>query len=93
MVFLKKQETVSFKVDVSLAEALKTVPNRSEFIRAAILTALKNCCPVCQGTGALTPAQLKHWAAFAASHTIEECGQCHSMHVVCDEREAIGPSC
>lgn len=93
MVFSKKQETVTFKVDVSLAAALKTMPNRSEFIRSAILTALKNCCPLCQGTGTLTPAQLKHWNTFAANHTIEKCDQCHAIHVICDERNAIGPNC
>lgn len=93
MVFSKKQETVTFKVDASLSEALKTIPNRSEFIRSAILTALKNCCPLCQGTGTLTPAQLKHWAAFAANHTVEKCDQCHAMHVICDEKDARGLKC
>ena len=80
----KKQEIVTFKVDASLAEALKDVPNRSEFIRSAILMALENGCPLCQGTGILTPEQRNHWASFVANHSIEKCDQCNAVHLVCD---------
>lgn len=83
----KKQEIVTFKVDPSLAELLKAIPNRSEFIRSAILTALESGCPLCQGTGTLSPAQLEHWAAFSATHSIKKCDQCNAMHVVCDRKE------
>jgi len=48
-----KQEIVTFKVDEPLREAMRGIPNRSEFIRSAILAALENVCPLCKGTGCL----------------------------------------
>lgn len=78
-----KQSIVTFKAEGSLVQALKALPNRSEFIRAAILSALDNVCPLCQGTGLLTPEQKTHWAKFAEDHALRECGDCHEWHIVC----------
>ena len=78
-----KNAIVTFKADESLAEALQSLPNRSEFIRSAILAALDNACPLCRGTGILTPDQKKHWAGFAADHALQECVECHEWHLVC----------
>ncbi|HIJ79055.1 MAG: hypothetical protein OEY01_08560 [Desulfobulbaceae bacterium] len=83
----KKQETITFKVDEALAESLKQVPNRSEFIRNAILTALDNGCPLCQGTGILSPEQRKHWAGFLDTHSLEKCDKCDAIHLVCEGDE------
>lgn len=80
----KKQETVTFKVDAALAEALKEIPNRSEFIRAAVLVALENGCPLCQGTGILTPEQREHWRSFVVNHSVERCATCNAVHLVCE---------
>ncbi len=80
----KKQETITFKVDDVLAEALKQVPNKSEFIRTALMSALENGCPLCQGTGILTPEQRKHWRGFLDNHTVEKCDECNAVHLVCD---------
>ena len=82
----KKQEIVCFKVDESLLDALKGIPNRSEFIRSAIVSALDGVCPVCKGTGILTPKQQEHWNAFAKDHSIEECEGCHELHLVCSQQ-------
>lgn len=79
----KKEETITFKVDESLAEAMKGVPNRSEFIRTAILAALDNACPLCRGTGILTPDQRRHWEQFARDHSVEECADCHALYLAC----------
>ncbi len=81
-----KQEIITFKGDASLVEAMRGVPNRSEFIRAAVLAALDGACPLCKGTGILTPEQRRHWQAFAADHAVEECGECHAIYVVCANR-------
>lgn len=78
-----KQEVISFKADESLAKAMAGIPNRSEFIRAAVLAALDGVCPLCQGTGILSPEQKEHWQRFSQSHSVEECDQCHAMHLVC----------
>jgi hypothetical protein len=79
----KKQEIVTFKVDQSLWEALRDVPNRSEFIRRAIQTAMDGVCPLCQGTGALSPQQMEHWRRFSEHHHVEKCDDCQAIHLVC----------
>jgi hypothetical protein len=80
---MAKQQIVTFKVDESLLEELQGIPNRSEFIRAAILSALDSGCPLCRGTGVLTPRQKEHWEAFGANHSVEECDECHELRLVC----------
>jgi len=60
-----KDEIVTFKADRSLLEAMRGIPNRSAFIRQAILAALDSACPLCRGTGVLTPDQRRHWAEAA----------------------------
>jgi hypothetical protein len=79
----KKQEIITFKVDETLRRALRGVQNRSEFIRAAILAALDSVCPLCKGCGILTPDQRKHWDAFSKNHALQQCEDCHAVHLVC----------
>ncbi len=67
-----KQDIITFKVDSALSSALQGVGNRSEFIRAAILDALDNTCPLCKGSGALSPKQKEHWARFSEDHSVEQ---------------------
>ena len=78
----KKQEIITFKVDDALRKALQGVPNRSEFIRAAILAALDSVCPLCKGSGILTPDQRKHWDTFSKNHPLRQCADCHAFHLV-----------
>jgi len=80
----KKEEVITFKVDETLARAMKGIPNRSAFIRDAILQALENACPLCGGTGILTPDQRKHWEDFSRDHAVRECDKCHAFHLVCN---------
>jgi len=80
---VRKQEIISFKVDGTLARALQAIPNRSEFIRSAILAALDSACPLCGGTGILSADQREHWRRFAATHELVECGDCHAFHLQC----------
>ena len=83
-----KQEIVSFKLDASLLAAMKSIPNRSQFIRSAILAAMESACPLCGGSGVLSPKQKNHWDRFAESHAVAECRQCHEMHLTCPHDEA-----
>ena len=83
-----KGETVTFKVDQPLAEALKTIPNRSEFIRGAVAAALEGVCPLCQGSGTLTMDQKRHWDSFARRHQLARCDQCHAVHLTCHDGQA-----
>jgi hypothetical protein len=80
----RKHEIITFKADEPLRQAMRGIPNRSEFIRAAILSALDSVCPLCKGGGILTPDQRKHWIAFAEHHAVTECDDCHAVHLVCD---------
>ena len=82
-----KSEIITFKADESLSEALRGIPNRSEFIRAAVLAALDSVCPLCQGTGILSPEQKRHWTSFASDHSVQECRDCHELHLVCARRD------
>ncbi len=78
-----KCDVITFKVDAALREAMKGVPNRSEFIRSAILSASGNICPLCKGQGLLSPDQLEHWRSFSRGHHVTECADCHALHLVC----------
>jgi hypothetical protein len=82
----KKNDVVTFKVDEPLRRAMRGISNRSEFIRAAVLSALESVCPLCKGTGILTPDQRRHWNNFAKNHFLAECADCHAVHLVCDAR-------
>lgn len=80
----KKESIISFKVDNELHEAIKDIPNRSEFIRSAILGALGSVCPLCKGTGMLTKNQKHHWDDFSADHRVRLCDECNEHIIVCE---------
>ena len=81
---MKKIDIISFKAEKELAELLKCLPNRSEFIRNALISALGITCPICQGKGFFSPTQLKHWEKFMKSHSLKDCKVCEGTHLVCD---------
>jgi hypothetical protein len=83
----RKSEIITFKADESLIEAMKAVENRSDFIRAAIMSALENSCPLCGGRGVLTPNQMMHWRELSSDHSIERCADCSEAHLVCSHRQ------
>ena len=84
---MAKPETLTLKVDTSLLEALRGIPNRSLFIRDAILAALESVCPICSGTGVLTPDRKKHWDQFAQTHSLQQCPDCHELHLTCERSD------
>ncbi len=79
----KSQEVITFKVNEDLLVLLKGIENRSEFIRNALLAALDNLCPLCKGSGILTPRKKEHWQEFAEDHRLKECKECHEVTIVC----------
>jgi len=80
----EKAEVITFKAAPGLVAAMEGIRNRSQFIRAAIMSALENICPLCRGVGSLTPKQIEHWDTFAANHSIAECQDCHELHLLCE---------
>jgi len=81
-----KSEVISFKADEALLRAMRGVSNRSEFIRTAILAALDSTCPLCSGTGTLSPNQMRHWNDLASDHSVEQCEDCQEVRLVCSNR-------
>lgn len=79
----QKDEIITFKVDNHLAGILRRLPNRSQFIRTAVLISLDHMCPLCQGSGILSPNQKRHWQDFSRHHGVRECVECGSVHLVC----------
>lgn len=56
----QKQTVVSFRVDHHLAKILESLPDKSAFIREAILRRFHAECPFCQGRGVL-PRAIAEW--------------------------------
>ena len=88
----RKREVITFKADESLLASMAGIANRSEFIRGAILAALDSACPLCTGTGTLTPEQKTHWQAFARSHAVQVCSECNERHLTCTHDPRAGGS-
>ncbi len=91
----KKPEVITFKVDESLLEAMEHIPNRSEFIRHAVQTALEHSCPLCNGTGVLSPEQQDHWKTFStrfpdAKETAEPAPRIAAVHIHTWLRQELG---
>jgi|WetSurMetagenome_2_1015567.scaffolds.fasta_scaffold540912_1 hypothetical protein len=82
-----KSDLITFKVEHSLAELINRLPNKSEFIRNALLGALSKTCPLCQGKGVLTPEQAEHWSRFTEHHRVDRCGDCQAVYLRCDLKE------
>ena len=79
----KKSSVITFKAEDDLLAALEKVPNKSQFIRAAVLNALQETCPLCGGAGFLNERQLKHWKSFTKEHIVHRCGRCDGLAFEC----------
>ena len=54
--------------------------------RAAVLSALDHACPLCQGTGLMSPEQKRHWEAFTRDHAVKHCQECNALYLTCGSR-------
>lgn len=81
----RKQSVITFKADESMQSALEKIPNKSEFIRAAVQSALNETCPFCAGAGVLNPHQRMHWDNFLKAHKVEPCKSCNGVELRCGE--------
>ena len=72
-----KQTVVSFRVDHHLAEVLNRLPDKSAFIREAILRRFHTVCPFCQGRGVM-PKVIADWLGGRIPDSdVVECQCCH----------------
>lgn len=73
----QKQTVVSFRVDQHLAEILNSLPDKSTFIRDAILQRFHAVCPFCKGRGVL-PTMIAEWLeSKVPDYESVECQCCH----------------
>ncbi|MBN1404348.1 MAG: hypothetical protein JW942_07800 [Opitutales bacterium] len=48
---------------------------------------MESTCPLCQGSGIITPQQKEHWDEFMKHHHLERCENCDAVHIVCNEAQ------
>lgn len=59
---VEKEVVVSFRVDAHLAELLRHLPDKSSFIRDAILRRFYDLCPLCHGRRVLPGIVARWWS-------------------------------
>ena len=72
----QKSQIVAFKVEDELAEFLDKLPNKSEFIRKAILAQFGMTCPLCTGTGVVDKGIHDHYEPVIAATNTRPCEKC-----------------
>jgi hypothetical protein len=71
-----KVEVVAFKAEGELAELLNKLPNKSAFIRKAIVAQLGMACPLCNGVGVVPRGVHDHYAALMRQFNSRQCAGC-----------------
>src|SRR5205814_7889962 len=69
----QKSQIVACKVEEELAEFLDKLPNKSEFIRKAILAQFGMTCPLCTGSGVVARGIHDHFRPVIAEHSTRPC--------------------
>ncbi|MBL8797907.1 MAG: hypothetical protein JNM56_28675 [Planctomycetia bacterium] len=71
-----KPAVVAFKVEEELAELLNKLPNKSAFIRKAIVAQLGMTCPVCNGKGVVPRGLHDHYLSMLQNFKKKPCAKC-----------------
>jgi len=87
-----KSRTVAVKVEAELADFLARLPNKSEFIRQAILAQFGTACPLCSGAGQLASALGSHYAPLLEKHRERACQKCHAIEPIPKDLMGVEPS-
>jgi len=77
-----KSKIVAFKVEESLADFLDNLPNKSDFIRKAILAQFGMTCPLCVGSGVVPRGLHDHFKPVIETHNTRSCDKCKSVVTV-----------
>jgi hypothetical protein len=72
----KKSQIVAFKVEDELAAFLDKLPNKSEFIRRAILAQFNMTCPLCTGSGVVPSGIHHHFSEVIERQSARPCEKC-----------------
>jgi hypothetical protein len=76
---LAKSEVVAFKVEKGLADLLNKLPNKSAFIRKAIMAQLSMACPLCNGAGSVSKGIHDHYGPLLARMSSRHCDGCGNV--------------
>lgn len=71
-----KSKIVAFKVEEELADFLDNLPNKSDFIRKAILAQFGMTCPLCDGSGVVPRGVHDHYKPVIAAENKRPCEKC-----------------
>jgi hypothetical protein len=74
-----KSQIVAFKVEEELAKFLDSLPNKSEFIRKAILAQFGMTCPLCTGSGVVPRGIHGHFKPVIVAHSSRPCEKCKNV--------------
>jgi hypothetical protein len=74
----QKKQIVAFKVEDALADFLDALPNKSEFIRKAVLAQFGMTCPLCAGSGVVDRGIHDHYEPVIADHNSHACEKCRT---------------
>jgi hypothetical protein len=77
-----KTEVVAFKVEEDLADFLNKLPNKSEYIRRAIIAQFGMACPLCTGTGVVPRGIHNHYQPIIQQNKELICHLCHKPEEV-----------
>lgn len=84
-----KSKIVAFKVEEDLADFLDNLPNKSEFIRKAILAQFGMTCPLCAGSGVVPRGVHEHYKPLIAEHDKRACEKCRNEVTIPLNAESI----
>lgn len=78
----QKTKIVAFKVEEELAEFLNRLPNKSDFIRRAILDKFSMTCPLCEGSGVVARGLHTHFSPLMQAEHHRDCDKCGKKDVL-----------
>lgn len=71
-----KSKIVAFKVEEELADFLDNLPNKSDFIRKAVLAQFGMTCPLCSGSGVVPRGVHDHFKPALTKFNQRPCEKC-----------------
>jgi hypothetical protein len=86
-----RDRIISFKVNPELGRLLDALPNKSDFIRQAILTQFRAICPFCRGKGVVPRGLGEHYTGVFACHRHVRCAGCGAAEAIPDDAAAAAP--
>lgn len=87
-----KQRVVTFKVEEEVAVFLAGLPNKSEFIRKALLSALLEPCPICHGRGSVPRSLRRDLEKILRKQQFVACSFCGYQFPLNSVRLGKGPA-